>query len=324
MAKFIGRLADVGIAKEAVRGTAESAAVYWLPKVSLTLDDTVETAIDESSIGVIEDSPNSSVVAKRAEGSIEGNIYDRSFGLLLLNALGAVSTSGPTQTTVYTHAFTVGQSAQHPALSLFLDDPNQDYKFALGMLTSLELDIALGQFARYSAGFRSKKGETATLTPSYLVENSFLPQHGSIRTATNLAGLGAASAIDVRGIKLSISKNVDDDYKIGSLDQADILNKQFAVEGTVELVFNDNTFKTDMLADTAKAMRIRLTNTDVTIGSSLNPQLTIDLAKVKFMSFEKTYSNDDITVATASFKAFYNAADTSMISMQLINTATSY
>ncbi len=69
------------------------------------------------------------------------------------------------------------------------------------------------------------------------------------------------------------------------MDQADILNKQLAVSGQIELVFNDNTFKTDMLADTAKAMRIRLTNTDVTIGTNLNPQLTIDLAKVKVTDF---------------------------------------
>ena len=32
MTKFIGALSDVGIAKEASRGTAESSATFYLPK----------------------------------------------------------------------------------------------------------------------------------------------------------------------------------------------------------------------------------------------------------------------------------------------------
>lgn len=324
MAKFIGRTADVGIAKEAVRGTAESSADFWVPKLSMTVDDGVEQVVDESSLGVIEDSTGASVVAKFAEGEIEGNIYDKSFGLLLLNALGAVSTSGPAELTVYTHTFSVGQDAQHDSLTLFLDDGNQDYTYALAMLSSLEIDVSLGQFAKYMASFRSKVGETATLTPSYTAENHFLPQHGTVKIAANLAGLNAASTIDIRSLRLSITKNIEDDRKLGSLAQVDILNKQFAVEGTLELVFNDNTFKTQMLADTAQAMRIRLTNSDVTIGSSLNPQITIDLAKCKFSDFSKSYSNNDIVTATVNFKAFYSLSDTSMVTVALINTQASY
>lgn len=324
MTKFIGRLADIGIAKEGTRGTAEAAADFYLPKVSLSIDDGIEQAVDESSVGVIEDSTGASVVAKFAEGEIEGNIYDKSFGLILLAALGSVSTSGPSETTVYTHSFSVLQSAQHPSLTLFLDDPNQDYKYALAMLTSLELDVMLGQYARYKAQFRSKVGATATLSPSYSAENHFLPQHGSLKTASDLSGLGAASAINIRSVKLTVDKNAEDDRKLGSLDQADILNKQVAVTGTIELVFDDNTFKTDMLADTAKAMRIRLANSDVTIGDTLNPQLTIDLAKVKVSSFEKTYENDGIVIAAVEFKAFYSIGDTSMITGELVNEQASY
>lgn len=325
MTKFIGRLADIGIAKEASRGSAEADVDFYLPKVSLSIDDGIEQAIDESSLGVIEDATGAAVIAKFAEGEIEGNIYDKSFGLILLAALGSVNTTGPSQTTVYTHTFSVLQSAQHPSLTLFLDDPNQDYKYALAMLQTLELDIALGQYARYKAAFRSKAGATATLSPSYSTENHFLPQHATLKTASNLAGLGAASTIDVRSVKLKIDKNVEDDRKLGSLDQADILNRQVAVEGSLELVFSDNTFKTEMLASTAKAMRLRLSNTDVTIGSSLNPQVTIDLAKVKFSNFERGYGSGNETVtATVDFKGFYSLADTSLVTAELVNEQASY
>jgi len=324
MAKFIGRTADVGLAKEGSRGTAESSATFWVPKVSLSLDDGVEQVVDESSVGVIEDATDAVVVGKFATGEIEGNVGADSIGLFLLSALGSVSTAGPTDTSVYTHTFTVGQSAQHPSMTLFLDDGVQDYAYPLAMLDTFNLDISLGQFARFTAGFRSRAGSTDTLTPSYSAESIFLPQHGSVKIASAVSGLGGASAIDVRSVQLNISKNLMDDYKLGSLDQDDILNQQFAVEGTVELVFDAETFKDDMLSDTAKAMRIALTNSDVTIGGSSNPSLTIDLSKIKVSSFEKNYDNNGIVTATVNFKALYKTAESDMIEVALVNETASY
>lgn len=324
MGKFIGRLADVGIAKEASRGTAETSADFWLPKLSLSVDDTIEQAIDESSVGVIEDATDAVVVGNAAEVEIEGNILDASFGLILLGTLGSVSDSGPAESTVYTHTFTVNQSAQHQALTIFLDDGVQDYAFPLGMVESLSIDVSLGQFAKFTAAFRAKVGETDTLTPSYTAENHFLPQHGTVKIASAVSGLSGASALDIRSVQLNISKNLEDDRKIGSLSQDDILNKQFSVEGSIEVVFDAETFKTQMLADTAQAVRIELENTDVTIGSSLSPKLTIDLSKVKFSQFSKNYSNNDIVVATASFKALYKTSESDMIEVSLVNETASY
>lgn len=324
MSKFIGRLADIGVAKETSRGTAESSASFWLKKLSLSLDDGIEQVVDESSVGVIEDSADAKVVGKFATGEIEGYIGDKSFGLVLLAALGSVSTSGPSQSTVYTHAFSVLQSAQHPSLTLFLDDPNQDYKYPLAVLDTLEIDATVGAFAKFTAGFRSKAGETATLSPSYVEENGFLPQHITLKYADDEDDLDSGTEVSVRSVKVSIAKNVEDDRKLGSLAQADILNRQFSVEGTIEMVFDANTFKTFMLGDTAKAVRLQLTNSDVTIGSSLHPQITIDMAKVKFSSFEKTYDSNETVIATVNFKAFYSTTESEMITVELVNTQSSY
>ncbi|MEP2085071.1 MAG: phage tail tube protein [Bauldia litoralis] len=324
MGKFIGRLADIGITKEAVRGTAETTATFWLPKLSLTMDDGIEQAVDESSIGVIEDSPNASVVGKFATGEIEGIIGDDSFGLILLSALGGVSTGSATQSTVYPHTFSVSQSAQHQSLTLFLDDGNQDYKYPLAVLDSLQIDAMVREYAKFTASFRSKKGTTATLAPSYSTENNFLPQHITLAYASSLAGLSSPTSVNVRSVKLNINKNIEDDRNLGSLDQTDILNKQISVEGSVELVFDAEIFKTQMLANTPLAVRLELTNSDVTIGSSLNPKITIDMAKVKFSEFTKNYENNEIVVATVNFKAFYSVADTAMISVVLTNETSGY
>ena len=324
MSKFIGKLADIGIAIEGTRGTLETSADFWLPKMSLSFDDEIEQVVDESSVGVIEDATDAKITKKIGVGEVEGKIGADSFGTILKATLGTLGVSGPTETTVYTHTATVQQDAQHDSLTIMVNDPNQDYSYALGMITSLALDVSLGEFAKFTLGFRSKKGATASHTPSYSAEDNFLPQHGEVKIAAAQSGLTGATALTIRNISLSIEKNVEDDHNLGSLDPTDILNKQFAVEGSLELVFDDETFKTQMLADTAQALRIDLINTDVTIGSTLNPKMTIDLYKVKFSEFKRGYDNTEVSTATVNFKAFYSLGDSKMLDIVLINETASY
>lgn len=323
MSKFIGRLVDIGIAKETTRGTSEASATFWLPKMSLSYDDKIMQVIDESSVGVIEDATDAVVVGKFAEGEFEGKIGSNSMGLLFLGTLGTVSTT-TTESTAYIHSFSVQEDAQSDSMTIFQDDPNQDYTYGLGMIDKLELMAELEKFATVKVGFRSFVGTTASLSPSYSSETNFLPQHASLTYASNLAGLGGGTVVPVRSLKLSISKNVEDDRKLGSVNPADILNKQMSCEGEIELVFDAETFKTQQLADTALAFRIKLANTDVTIGSTLNPQVVIDLARVKIKEFTRNYGNDDIVTATVSFKAFYSISDAQMIAVELTNTQSSY
>lgn len=323
MAKFIGRLVDIGIKKETTRGTAESAATFYLPKMSFSYDDKVMQVIDESSVGVIEDATDAVVIGKFAEGEFEGKVGSKSIGLLLLGTLGTVSTT-TTQSTAYVHTYSVQEDAQCDSMTVFQDDPNQDYVYGLGMVDKFELTMELEKFTSVKVGFRSKVGTTASLSPSYITETNFLPQHGSLTYATTLAGLSGGTVVPIRSIKITISKNVEDDRKLGSIHPVDILNKQMSVEGEMELIFDAETFKTQQLADTALALRIRMTNSDVTIGSNLNPQLTIDLARVKIKEFSRNYGNDDIVTATVTFQAFYSIADAQMIAMELINTQSSY
>ena len=151
-----------------------------------------------------------------------------------------------------------------------------------------------------------------------------MPQHGTFKTASDLSGLTAAPEIEIKGFTLSINKNVEDDQVVGSLAPIDILNKQFTIEGTVELMFESTTFVDDMLADTAKAMRLTLENTDITIGATTNPKLEIDLARVKFSEVTKPFTNNDLVIQTVSFKAFFDLTDATMINVALINETTSY
>lgn len=322
MSKFIGRKFNVGIGKESSRGTAV-AADFWLPKTEFTFDDKVERVVNGASIGTIHDAENSHVVGKVSEGQLSGRIADTSFGLILKAVFGTEAAPSLVATGVYDHAFSVLESAQHPSLTIDIAEPNagSGLRYALSMIDSLEVNFELQQYGQYTMSFRGNKNASGSNTASFSAENIFLPQHGVVKIATNLAGLNAASAISVKKANIKISKNIEDDQIIGAIDAADRLNKQFVVEGSLELMYDDRTYiDTIMLGDLSKALRVSFINTDVTIGSASNPTITFDLAAIKLNEVARSIANDDLVKQTVNFKAFYSISDTSMISATLRNT----
>lgn len=327
MSLHIGRKYNIGIGKESARGTAV-AATYWLPKMDYQIDDKINYAVNNSAVGVIEDANGQDVTSKYAEGSISGRASDTTLGLILLATLGT-DTPALVETTAYDHVFSVNESAQHPSLTIAVAGPNEStgYRHPLAMIDSLQLDYEINKYCTYKAGFRANAAASGANTASFATtENVFLPQHATFKIATNLAGLGAASAVSVRKVSLSIKKNVEEDYTIGNLSPVDRINKQFSVEGTVEIVYNDRTYIDSILmTDTVKAMRIAAVNTGVTIGASSNPSLTVDLAAVKLSEVARKTSNNDVVTQTLKFKAFYSLADAKMITVTLRNiVATAY
>jgi hypothetical protein len=325
MVKAIGRLVNLGIGKETTRGTAV-APTYWLFKSDLNYQEKIEQAIEEASTGVIADSIDSQIVKKWAEGSFGGSINDKSIGLILLSLFGSVSSAlKGGETVVYQHTFSLGNTAQHPSLTLGIDDQWQDYQFALAMIESLEIRYERGKFISYTANFKSKKGATATLTASYSAENSFRPHDFVFKMAANLAGLAAAAATVIKSATLKFEKNLEVDDVLGSIDPVDFLNKQFVCTGTIEALFDDEaTFKTIVLGDTAKAVRFDLINAAVTIGTSSNPELQLDLAKVKFSEITRATPLNDLVKQTLGFKAYYSLSDSKLFQCVLTNLAVSY
>lgn len=326
MSKGTGRLIQAGIAKETSRGTAESAATFWIPFSDLSFDEKRGHIFDSEARGIIEDSVGSEVVSKHAEGALRAPVADEHFGLILLATLGAVSTSGPTDS-AYTHTFTVAQSAQHQALTVFLDDPiaGADYKYALGVVRSLEISYELKKYLEYNVGLIAKKGATATLTPSGTTENRFRPQDVSFKTASSLSGLGAATAKSVRSLRLSIEKNVENDDVLGSVEPNDFINKEIVITGEIEAVWeNEAAYQADFAAGTTKAMRLAVTNADVTIGTGTHPSLTIDLAKATFTELGRGFGLNDVVTQRLAFKAHYSISDSKMVTAALVNAQSSY
>jgi len=324
MPSFIGRQVNLGIGKETARGTAV-APTFWIPAVSNGVEDTIEMATDEQTVCVIEGDIDAKVVKKFSQGDIEGLVRDKSFGLLLLALFGSISSAlASGETIVYDHSFSVNQSVQHPSLTLALKHPAENVRFAMSMLNTLEITAELGNFVRYAVNFIGKKGGTAVDTAGYTAENQFVAQHCIVKFADDLAGLGAATPVKVKTVTLTFSKNIETDDVIGSVEPNDILNKEFRLEGSVELLYDDATYKTLALAGTKKAMRLELKNTDITLGVASNPTLQIDLAKVLITEFARSGANNDLVRQALTLTAYYSIADAKMATAKLTNETVSY
>ncbi len=328
MSKGIGRLMQMGIAKETSRGTPEAAASYWIPFSEAAMDERRDFVTEDQSRGVIEGSAGERLVKKFVEASVKAPIGDRHFGLVLLAALGSVNSAAHSgETIVYDHTFSVNESAQHQALSLFLDDPlgGADYKHGLGTVKSLEIKYERGRMIDYALSLLAKTGTSATLTPSTVTENLFLPQHATFKLATNLAGLAAASATVIRSLSLKIEKNIEHDDVLGNVEPSDFLNKQFVISGELEATWqNESDFKTAFLAGTQKALRIQLQDATTTLGIASNPTLTIDLAKVIFGELSRPISVNNVIMQRLQFKAHYSISDTKMVQAVLTNLVATY
>jgi len=324
MTTKIGRLINVGLAKESDRGTAEDAATFWLPKVDFDFNPRADHAVDNSGLGVIDGRSDAKVVEKLGEGSFGGIVYSKSFGLLLAACLGTWST-GDVADSAYPHTFTRLNTNQHPSLTIFHDDGgNIDEKFALAMLSSLTINCVLKDYVRYSAGFLSKVGADTASTPEYTADPSFLAQHVSVKFAATIAALGTASAVSLRAINLTANKNVEDLPALGSQDPADIANKAFMVSGDLEAVFDDETYKDYVLNGDKMAALITIENTDELIGTESHPKLEITLAPMSWRDWGRGTGQDDVVTQTVAFDGNFNLSDAKTMSAVLTNAQSSY
>jgi hypothetical protein len=325
--KGIGRLFSIGIAKEVTRGTAISSAAYWLPFSDASIEEKFTNVTQDEAYGIIENSVGQFRVKNWAEGTLKVPMTDQSLPLLLYSQFGTVANAAHAgETVVYDHTVTVGQSAQHQSLTLFIHDPLSavDYSHALGVIHKTELDASLGKFVELSLSVKALKGVSqSAFTPSIIAENRFLPQYMTFKIATAVSGLSAATAIQLKSIKLTIDESIEDDEVLGSVAPVDFLNKEFKIEGTLEAIFqNESDFKTIALVtpNVAQAMLIDLKNTDVTIGSSAHPEVAVTLDKVYFTEYSRPIKVKDLVYQTVKFVAAYSTTNSEMAKIVVTNT----
>jgi len=326
MSKFLSRLRKVGIGRETSRGTGVAAS-YWLKKLSGNHRTVATTVKSIESFGNIHGVGKDAYTAlKHGEGSFEMELDDTMFGLLLYNLFGALSTStDDPEASTNTHTITVDDdSNQHPALTIHLDDPNQDKVFELGMIESAEIIIVPDDLVKINVEFKSMPGQDSVESATFLSSNKFLGRHLIFNLAATTGAL-ADTKIPVKELRLRVEKNLLIDNVLGTVQPADVLNQSMMITGSVTLNLENETYKDYDLDKTQRAMRIKLKNTDVTIGTVTNPTFTIDFSRVFFESWDENLAIDEIATQTLDFTAMYDTTNSNVInSCTLINEVTSY
>lgn len=318
MTKFVGRRGTLGIAIEATRGTAV-APTYWLPFVTMSFFDKIESAREDQGMGNIADSDSFYVTMRQGEGEVESQLYDQALGYILSSLLGAVPVT--TGGSPYTHTFTLSSTNQAKTLSLYWKDPDRSYMFPMAVVDSFKMTVEPNGIVAYTVGFKSKGARDWTSqTPVFTTLGSkFLHQHLQFKLASAVAGLAASTAISLKGLELNINRNAMFDQTMGTSEPEDILSQTISVEGNVSLNLEDDTYRNYMLNNTYRAM-------DISLVRSTSSSLQFQFPRVDFSEWEPDYSLNDIAKQKINFKANYDSANAAAIisTAILINTKTSY
>lgn len=312
MSKFIGRRVHVGWGVEGSRGVAV-AATHTVPKMNFTFDDKANKARSTESFGNISGNADQAIVTGRfSEGAFEGDINVNSFGDLL-EALFGTDTTTTVYTSAYKHTYSILNSNQHPTLSLWVEDPIGDTLFKGVMIDTLEIEVTPDEIVKFVAGMKGRKGNDASWTPAPAVDYKFVGRDFIMKVAANIAGLAAATAVSVKSFKMTVSKNADYDWVNGTLEPEDILNKQFTIQGSLVLNYEDRTFRDYMLNGSVKALSVKLLNTRDTIATAGSPEFYIELPVVDFHEWESQRGNDEIAGQTLNFTALWDTTNSRLI-----------
>lgn len=324
MAKVIGRTGAIGIGLESTRGTAVAPA-YWVPVQSYSVDDNVEYVKNDSALGVIAEHNAADITKRWSEGDYSGKIFLDSVGEELAAVLGATpSSSQRASSGVYDHTYIMTNNNQHKSLTVAYKDGVQDVRMPFCMVNTWSLDIVVDDYVKRTISLMGKKSADASNTAAFTDENEFIPKDGVFKVASSQAGLAGASAVNITAFSMEIAKNPEAVYALGSNEPEDIINKQFAVTGSVELYFEDETFRDYALDGTKRAMRIQLLDTDTDLGSSHNPELYFDFYNVVFDEFSRSWDANDPLKQTLNFEALYSITDSTLLTCRLTNTESGY
>ena len=223
-------------------------------------------------------------------------------------------TSGATAAMTYdvlvrAHIFERLNTNNHPTFTIWKVDDIDTQKAAYAMINTLNIEATVGDYSRFVADFKAKKIASGSESSSYSSSNPFLAKHASLKFAATTSALDGATATPVSRAKFTIAKNLTDYQAFGDDDIASIHNQQFGIVGDLDAILSDVVLRDYMLDSTKKAVRITMENTDVTIGTTANPRLQLELARVSFSDWSASDDNNALVTQTIGFKGTFSTDD---------------
>lgn len=330
MAVVLGETVTLGVGLESTRGTAVT-PTYWIPaKTPTGIKVVVDMAQIKEARGTGIGTQGSEVVRTRAEGDVEFNVRAGGMGYILKSLLGSVNSVSALGAT--THTFNVTPLvAQHPSLTLGLSVPGQqDYRYALSVVSQLELNTPIDDVVTAKASFvGASEATVADYTPAFADSDSdplFRNHDVTIKIATDVSGLGAATPICIKESSLNFAFNTRPNNCVGSVNPVDILSLLAEITGSFTVDYDGEAYHDLYLNQTYRAMEIKFLRDDLPVigTSALYPALTITLPKVSFDEYGPERPLDDIVTEAISYTAHYDATAGYAARAVLVNDTASY
>lgn len=331
MAKEIGRLNSFALGSETTAGTAGTIDT-WIPVESANLKPMVEIVKDESGFNTIAAPADAHMAKVWSEFQAKGNVRPTSFGWVLWGTLGTASAPTLVETGVYKHSFTLANNNAHQSFTIIRDNQTQEEQATYNMVDALTLTAEVGQYLKFDLKTKGRlQTNTTGNTPAFTTtgETPFLVTKSSIKFAADIASIGGASRVAVQNFKLTVDKNLEQIFSTMSsategTDFATQHNKNFAVKGDFEIVYDVETYKTLALAGTKQAIEIQIEGRTL-LGATKYENITIQLASVVLEDWDRSDDKNNIVTQSFGFTALYKLAETKMMTVDLSNAkATQY
>lgn len=320
MGVIIKRRTAVAVGREATYGT-ESSQLVNMGVQDITIDIQKTTILNNQMYARIEETRGSRVGAQMAQVTITG-IAEASFlGQFYRAALGTIATATDTpEANAEQHTFTVLNTNEHPSYSLMYDDGNQDMAVLGSRLESLTTNVVAGDWVTYTAVFMGFAPVAASETASYADSHLFSADQATIRLAA-VGGAFSGDGIPLTTFDLVISKNTESKQAFGSTQPYKILNKHFAVTGSMALLMENVTYRDFFRNHDLKSMQIVLSGGSIPSTATPTPfSVTVTLEQVHFDGWNDNGGADDIVEQTLTFRAEYEEASAaSIMDIVLVN-----
>ncbi len=323
MPPILGRTTAVGLGKETTAGTAVPPA-FWFPHQEATVEDRKDVITDNSALGTRYGAFAVDTDLERAEGDINGLIYDRAFGHFALANMGAVATANhATATGVKVHTYSVANTL--PSYTIAKQDANESVRHAFGMNNSLEITVEQGGYAGFSSSWLARKGVAAANTVAYTEQRRFRPQDVKVYVADTVAGLDAATPARFGSLTLSVNNNLFTEPVLGTVAPEYYPG---VVETSISFgkLYVDTTFKDLVFGTTPKALRIALVRSDVSIGTvtPTNPSIVYTFEPAFFSEWGREGGLDDLKRETISYQPIFSVSASKQFGLVITNEEASY
>lgn len=325
MTNFVGALRNVGIGRETTPGTLVSPS-YWIPILSGSVKPIVEYAEDDSNFGRMESPVGDEVVSEDTMAKFEANVRSDWIGMIFASILNTpTSAAAAGETIVYEHTYAFSNATAHPTLTCTLKDTQATESAGYCMVSALNLSCEAKGLLKATVEIVGKALVSDSETVTYDTDYRFKGTQCTIKFGAAISDLAGASAIPFHSFSIDFIPEILAHHAFNSVTLAKTLMQKLSVEGELELLMDNNTYRDYFTDGTVKAVEIRFLHT-TGIGNAEFPELKIQLAEVSFTGWEPSEGIREAVMEKLKFKAHYDPTESTpqMLNVFITNKEASY